>query len=136
MPGLGAIPLLGNLFKSRSGSRQKKDLLVFIRPKILRDAEATETTSEDKYNQMRQQERTLNNGHITLLPGQKQPAIPAVPPGSGLPVPPPAGANVQGALPNAPPASIALPPSATASPAAQPPATAAPPPSTAPSPHP
>ena len=30
------------------------------------------------------------------------PAIPAVAPGSGLPVPPPAGANVQGALPNAP----------------------------------
>jgi general secretion pathway protein D len=128
VPGLGAIPLLGNLFKSRSGSRQKKDLLVFIRPKILRDAEATESTSEEKYNQMRQQERTLNNGHITLLPGQKQPAIPAVPPGSGLPAPPPAGANVQGALPNAPPPSIALPPSATPAPAA-PPATQQPAPS-------
>src|SRR5882672_7165470 len=37
VPVLGAIPLLGNLFKSRSGSRQKKNLLVFIRPKILRD---------------------------------------------------------------------------------------------------
>jgi general secretion pathway protein D len=150
VPGLGAIPLLGNLFKSRSGSRQKKDLLVFIRPKILRDAEATETTSEDKYNLMRQQERTLNNGHIMLLPGQKQPSIPIVPPGSGLPVPPPAGANVQGALPNAPPPSIALPPSTTPAPAAppptappgtqppasQPPGTAAPPPSTPPSPNP
>ena len=119
VPGLGAIPLLGNLFKSRSGSRQKKDLLVFIRPKILRDAEATESTSEDKYNLMRQQERGLNNGHITLLPGQKQPVIPAMPPGSGLPAPPPAGANVQGALPNAPPAS-------TAPPATQPQATPAP----------
>ena len=32
VPGLGAIPLIGNLFKSRSGSRQKKNLLVFIRP--------------------------------------------------------------------------------------------------------
>jgi general secretion pathway protein D len=135
VPGLGAIPLLGNLFKSRSGSRQKKDLLVFIRPKILRDAEATEGTSEEKYNQMRQQEKVLNNGHITLLPGQRQPSIPAVPPGSGLPAPPPAGANVQGALPNAPPPSIALPPSAapapapapaTQPPATQPPATAAP----------
>jgi general secretion pathway protein D len=133
VPGLGAIPLLGNLFKSRSGSRQKKDLLVFIRPKILRDAEATESTSEDKYNQMRQQERTLNNGHITLLPGQKQPAIPAVAPGSGLPKPPPAGANVQGALPNSPPPSIALPPSTTPAPAA-PPATQ--PPVTAPQPAP
>jgi general secretion pathway protein D len=139
VPGLGAIPLLGNLFKSRSGSRQKKDLLVFIRPKILRDAEATESTSEDKYNQMRQQERTLNGGHITLLPGQKQPAIPAMPPGAGLPVPPPAGANVQGALPNAPPPSIALPPSTTqaptAPPATQPPATA-PQPAPSPSPNP
>jgi general secretion pathway protein D len=120
VPGLGAIPLLGNLFKSRSGSRQKKDLLVFIRPKILRDAEATESTSEDKYNQMRQQERSLNGGHITLLPGQKQPAIPAMPPGAGLPVPPPAGANVQGALPNSPPPAIALPPSTAPAPAAPP----------------
>ncbi len=37
VPVLGAIPLLGNLFKSRSGSRQKSNLLVFLRPKILRD---------------------------------------------------------------------------------------------------
>ena len=32
VPVLGAIPLLGNLFKSRSGSRQKSNLLVFLRP--------------------------------------------------------------------------------------------------------
>ena len=57
VPGLGAIPLLGNLFKSRSGSRQKKNLLVFIRPKILRDAEATESTSEAKYNSIREQQK-------------------------------------------------------------------------------
>jgi general secretion pathway protein D len=111
VPGLGAIPLLGNLFKSRSASRQKKNLLVFIRPKILRDAEATESVSETKYNEVRQDERSLNNGHIMLLPGQKQPVAPPVPPGSGLPVPPPAGANPQGATPNAPPPqSTPLPP--------------------------
>jgi general secretion pathway protein D len=101
VPGLGAIPLLGNLFKSRSGSRQKKNLLVFIRPKILRDAEATETTSEDKYNQIRQQQSTLNKGRITLLPG-KQPVVPAMPPGSGLPAASPSGTNAQGATPNTP----------------------------------
>jgi general secretion pathway protein D len=89
VPGLGAIPLFGNLFKSRSGSRQKKNLLVFIRPKILRDAEATESTSESKYNSIRDQQKGLNNGHISLLPGQKQPVVPAVPPGSGLPAPAP-----------------------------------------------
>jgi general secretion pathway protein D len=103
VPGLGAIPILGNLFKSRSGSRQKKDLLVFIRPKIMRDAEATESTSEAKYNEVRQNQRSLHNGHITLLPGEKQPLVPAMPPGSGLPAPPPAGTNAQGATPNYPP---------------------------------
>jgi general secretion pathway protein D len=103
VPGLGAIPLLGNLFKSRSGSRQKKNLLVFIRPKILRDAEATENTSEASYNSMREQQKSLTNGHISLLPGQKMPTVPAMPPGSGLPGAAPSGANPQGATPNAPP---------------------------------
>jgi general secretion pathway protein D len=117
VPVLGAIPLLGNLFKSRSGSRQKKNLLVFIRPKILRDADATESTSEAKYNDVRQIQKTLNGGHITLLPGQKQPVVPPMPPGSGLPAAPPSGANAQGATPNTPPPSTAPP---SASPAAPP----------------
>ena len=103
VPGLGAIPLIGNLFKSRSGSHQKKNLLVFIRPSIMRDAEATESTSEAKYNEVRQDERSLHKGRITLLPGEKQPLIPPVPPGAGLPAAPPADANAQGATPNAPP---------------------------------
>ncbi len=116
VPVLGAIPLLGNLFKSRSGSRQKKNLLVFIRPKILRDAEATESTSEAKYNEVRQHQKNLNNGHITLLPGEKQPVVPPMPPGSGLPAPPPSDTNAQGATPNAPPQSAPVPPAPTAPP--------------------
>jgi general secretion pathway protein D len=110
VPGLGAIPLLGNLFKSRSGSHQKKNLLVFIRPSIMRDAEATESKSEAKYNEVRQDERSLHKGHITLLPGEKQPLIPVVPPGAGVPAPPPADTNAQGATPNAPPGSTPAPP--------------------------
>jgi general secretion pathway protein D len=121
VPGLGAIPLLGNLFKSRSGSRQKKNLVVFIRPNILRDADATESVSEEKYDKLREDERTLNKGHITLLPGQKQPSIPAMPPGAGRTVPPPAGTNAQGALPNDAPSGAPqptpLPPPATTAPA-------------------
>jgi general secretion pathway protein D len=142
VPGLGAIPLIGNLFKSRSGSRQKKNLLVFIRPKIMRDAEATESTSEAKYDEVRQTQRALHNGHITLLPGEKQPLVPAMPPGSGLPAPPPPGTNAQGATPNTPPPLLAapqspapqttpLPPPATAPATAQPPTA---PPQPAPSP--
>ncbi len=101
VPVLGAIPLLGNLFKSRSGSRQKKNLLVFIRPKILRDADATESVSEEKYNGIRQEQHTLNHNKITLLPGEKQPVIPQIP--AGLPqAPPPSMTNPGGATPNPP----------------------------------
>jgi general secretion pathway protein D len=142
VPGLGAIPLIGNLFKSRSGSRMKSNLLVFIRPQILRDSQAIEDVTEQKYNGIRQEEKSLNKGHIMLLPGQKQPSIPAVPAGAGRPSLPPPDANVEGAVPNSnysPPPSIAMPPStATPAPAAPlpspPPATAAPQP--APSQHP
>ena len=76
VPGLGAIPLIGNLFKSRSGSRQKKNLLVFLRPKILRDQAATEAASSSRYDEIRSEEKSLHKGKITLLPGEKQPSIP------------------------------------------------------------
>jgi hypothetical protein len=74
----------------------------------MRDAEATESTSEAAYNEVRQSERSLNGGHITLLPGEKQPAIPAIPPSIALPQAPPASqTNAQGAIatpaPQAPP---------------------------------
>jgi general secretion pathway protein D len=128
VPVLGAIPLLGNLFKSRSGSRQKKNLLVFIRPKILRDADATETTSEGKYEEMREEEKKLGRGHINLLPGEKQPVIPMVPPKSMLPPPsPPAITNPGGATPNPTSPQTAAPPTNDARPPAAPPPAAAPP---------
>ena len=118
VPGLGAIPIIGNLFKSRSGSRQKKNLVVFIRPRIMRDADATESTSEAAYNEMRHSQQTLNGGHITLLPGQKQPAVPAIPPMIALPpAPPPSETNEQGAKPNPPTQfTVPLPPPTTSPP--------------------
>jgi general secretion pathway protein D len=82
VPALGSIPLLGNLFKSRSGSRQKTNLLVFLRPKILRDQQATEATSAAKYDEMRNEQKSLNKGRITLLPGERQPSIPPLPAGN------------------------------------------------------
>jgi hypothetical protein len=85
-------------------------LVVFIRPRIMRDADATESTSEAAYNEMRRGQQNLNGGHITLLPGQKQPAVPAIPPMIALPpAPPPSETNEQGATPN-PRQQFAVPP--------------------------
>ena len=109
VPGLGAIPIIGNLFKSRSGSRQKKNLIVFIRPRIMRDGQAAESTGEERYNEIRQEQKNLNGGHITLLPGQRQPTVPSIPTGIDLPAAPPPDANPQGATPNPSPQFTPLP---------------------------
>ncbi len=79
VPFLGKIPLLGNLFKARGGSRQKKNLMVFIRPKILRDDADTAIATGDKYNFMREQQGKQGKS-ITLLPGERQPVLPVLPP--------------------------------------------------------
>jgi general secretion pathway protein D len=124
VPGLGAIPLIGNLFKSRSGSRQKKNLVVFIRPRIMRDADTTENASEQKYNDVRRMQQGISGGHVTLLPGQKQPVIPAIPSGIALPPPPPASeTNEQGATPNPSTFTVPLPQPAPTPPPPTPPST-------------
>jgi general secretion pathway protein D len=121
VPGLGAIPIIGNLFKSRSGSRQKKNLVVFIRPRIMRDAEATESAGEAKYNEVRRSQQNITGGHITLLPGEKQPVIPAIPVGIALPAAPPPDTNAQGAT--APQFTVPPPANSQPDPATPPPAT-------------
>ncbi len=53
VPGLGDIPLFGNLFKSESRNRDKRQLMLFMRPVIVRDAAATNALSLDRYELMR-----------------------------------------------------------------------------------
>ena len=40
VPILGSIPIIGELFKTRSGNKEKRNLMLFIRPTILRDGAA------------------------------------------------------------------------------------------------
>ncbi|WP_157496712.1 type II secretion system secretin GspD [Hahella ganghwensis] len=50
VPLLGDIPLLGVLFRSNSRTKDKQNLLVFLRPTILRDKEQAARVSQDKFN--------------------------------------------------------------------------------------
>lgn len=50
VPLLGDIPWLGALFRSTENKRTKRNLLVFLRPTILRDKERTRQISEEKFN--------------------------------------------------------------------------------------
>jgi general secretion pathway protein D len=53
VPGLGDVPLFGNLFKSETRSRKKTNLMVFLRPVVVRDAAAPTEFSMDRYDLMR-----------------------------------------------------------------------------------
>ncbi len=53
VPGLGDVPIIGNLFKSQSRGRKKTNLMVFLRPVVMRDARQTESLTQDRYDTMR-----------------------------------------------------------------------------------
>ncbi|ADM09771.1 general secretion pathway protein D [Parvularcula bermudensis HTCC2503] len=68
VPVLGDIPLLGNLFKGQAQSDQESTLMIFIRPTILRDAQAADSVTARKYDYVRQQQmRRLREGQRPLL---------------------------------------------------------------------
>jgi general secretion pathway protein D len=79
VPGLSRIPLLGNLFKSRSGQRAKRNLMVFLRPHILRDAVTETSLSTDKYNYLRTEQLRLRDAEGSPFRGSRQPVLPPLP---------------------------------------------------------
>ncbi|WP_374258904.1 type II secretion system secretin GspD [Aquabacterium sp.] len=56
VPLLGDIPVLGNLFKSQERSRKKTNLMVFLRPIVMRTQEAANALTMDRYDLMRQRQ--------------------------------------------------------------------------------
>lgn len=75
VPILGSIPLIGNLFKTRSSTKDKTNLMVFLRPKILVNAEQMAVETEAKYNYIRSLQ-TQQGGKVSLIPGERQPTLP------------------------------------------------------------
>jgi general secretion pathway protein D len=79
VPGLGDVPFFGNLFKSESRSRTKTNLMVFLRPVVVRDAQATDRLSMDRYELMRAGVKEIQPANSSLLPINAAPQLPALP---------------------------------------------------------
>jgi general secretion pathway protein D len=95
VPFLGSIPLIGLAFKTRTGNSTKNNLMIFIRPKILRDDAQAAYQTDSKYNYMIDQERSYNKRELLpVIPGVKKPLLPPAPP------PPPPGSGTAGASPD------------------------------------
>ncbi len=80
VPGLGNVPILGHLFRSESRRRDKTNLLVFMRPVILRNPDAIDTVTADRYDYMRQTQGNLPISRHWLLPDASNPVLPLLPP--------------------------------------------------------
>ena len=80
VPGLGDIPGFGWLFKSESRTRSKKNLMVFLRPVVVRDAASTDSLSTNRYQQMMGLQRNMQPSFNPLLETGPGPVMPVLPP--------------------------------------------------------
>ena len=116
VPFLGNIPIIGLLFKTRNETITKNNLMIFIRPKILRDSAQAAYETDLKYNYMLDQQKPILNSReaLPLLPGVQRGRLPPLPP------PPPPGTNqstTPSNAPSAPPGNAPSAPQGSAPPA-------------------
>ena len=76
VPLLGDIPVLGHLFRSTSSQKTKRNLMVFIRPTIVRDDDTLANVSAAKYSLIRAEQLKQNERGISLMPDQQTPVLP------------------------------------------------------------
>ncbi|MGB1293251.1 MAG: type II secretion system secretin GspD [Pseudoalteromonas sp.] len=76
VPLLGDIPILGHLFRSTSTSKRKRNLIVFIRPTIIRDGIKMNQLSHSKYNFIRGEQFKQKEDGIDLMPLEEAPILP------------------------------------------------------------
>ena len=76
VPLLGDIPLFGNLFKTESRSRKKTNLMVFLRPVVVRDGAAAEQLSLDRYDLMRSGQKAAQPSYNFAVPVNESAILP------------------------------------------------------------
>lgn len=76
IPLLGDIPVLGRLFSYETRQRAKTNLMVFLRPYVMRDADDYQPLTRKRYQQMGEAEKDAQLGYNFMLPVQGGPQLP------------------------------------------------------------
>ena len=76
VPGLANVPVLGWLFKGEQRRRVKSNLMVFLRPVVIRSQETSDTLSLDRYDTIRSQQKDKQPTPNVLLPIGDAPVLP------------------------------------------------------------
>ena len=75
VPLLGDLPILGAAFRYKKSTMVKRNLMVFIRPTIVRDAAVLAAASHGKYTLLRTQQLLSSDADVMLMPGVKRPVL-------------------------------------------------------------
>jgi general secretion pathway protein D len=86
VPILGDIPFLGFLFKSTNTTTAKTNLMVFIKPTIIRDGVTADGLTQRKYNYIRAEQLYKADQGLNLMPNTKTPVLPKF--GENIELPP------------------------------------------------
>jgi general secretion pathway protein D len=76
VPGLGDIPILGSLFRYEKRKHVKTNLMVFLRPVVLRSSAASESLTGDRYDYIRNVQGKTQMGSHLFLPDIAAPQLP------------------------------------------------------------
>jgi len=76
VPLLGSIPLLGKLFRSTSVSYTKSNLLIFLRPTIIREPGELQGATAEKYRYIRDQQQKKREQGVIYLDEEVLPLLP------------------------------------------------------------
>ncbi len=76
VPGLGDIPVVGNLFKYQTRKRTKTNLMVFLRPTVIRGNEQSVNIAADRYNYIRNVEILAQPASSLVMPNTGSPMLP------------------------------------------------------------
>ena len=85
VPLLGDIPIIGHLFRSTSSTTRKRNLMIFIKPTIIRDAATMGSLSSSKYNYIRAVQLAQKEDGISLMPLTEPPVLEELKPKLELP---------------------------------------------------
>ncbi|WP_287805261.1 type II secretion system secretin GspD [Diaphorobacter sp.] len=112
VPVMGDLPVVGGLFRNEKRTRQKTNLMVFLRPMVIRDSAASDALMVDRYEAIRALQHSTQPAPSTMMSGVSE--APVLPP---LPAPASPTAPVQPAAAPAPLAPLApQPPARTTTP--------------------
>jgi len=76
VPVLGDLPLIGGLFRYKTRSYNKTNLMIFLRPTLVRDSKRADAFTGERYDYILGEQKKAQPAHDPILPDMESPMLP------------------------------------------------------------